>query len=116
MDSKVKKILTKLSKERVELNIMNDAREITQTLRNYTQDLEAQSKTVRGQIRRVVQEYYELEERYNIANRLRTELARKLKEIGFEPNNEQVIKELDRAIRNFKSLDAATKLGPLLKI
>ncbi len=119
MKPELQKIFTKLSEEKlnkVELAVIDEAKEISKILLDYSQDIERESKTLKSNISRVVSDYYELEERFNIARKLEQQLMRSFKELGLDYRTQPIGKQLNKALTAYKSLSAPTKIGSLLKI
>lgn len=123
MKPSVQKIINKLPKEKVDLAtqkvdlaVIDEAKEVSKILFNNSQDIEREAKGLRSNISRVVNDYYELEERFKIAQRLERQLMQSFRELGLDYRTQQIGKELTKAITSYKSLSAATKIGPLLKI
>jgi len=116
MKPSVQKIITKLAKEKVELAVLDEAKEISKILLDYSQEIEREAKSLRSNISRVVNDYYGLEERFKIAQKLEQQLMRSFKELGLDYRTQPIGKQLSKALETYKSLSASSKIGPLLKI
>ncbi len=116
MKPNVQKILQKFSNQKVELALIDDAEQVSDVLLKYSQNIESETKTLRGNISRIVDDYYQLEERFEIAGRLQQQLIRSFKELGVEYKSSPIAKKLDKALEAYKTLSSKSKIGPLLKI